>query len=73
MKKDYNPGDKIFVLENAETLSGKPNRGKILTVKENRENSNYLVTTEPNCSGIWHYQLRLATAEDLICNNYSIF
>jgi hypothetical protein len=72
MKRDYKFGDQIFILENAATRTGEPNRGKILTVLENRENSGFLITTEPNCSGIWYDQLRLATAEDLLCNNYSI-
>lgn len=72
MKRDYKFGDKIFILEHAATTTGVTNRGKILTVLENRENSGFLITTEPNCTGIWFNQLRLATAEDLICNNYSI-
>lgn len=72
MKADYKFGDQIFILENPISTTGKLNKGKILTVFENRKNSGYLLTTEPNCSGVWHHEIRLATEEDLICNNYSI-
>jgi hypothetical protein len=72
MKTDYKEGDKIFILQNAQTNTGFMNRGKILTVLKNYAKDGYVLTTEENCGGIWYQEIRLATEADLLCNNYSI-